>query len=429
MHPHIKIRLKERLPIDPPHWLDVVANASLAQQTFHPHVDALFEERKIPFIATSEYQPRGTAWTRPEIDVGLNRVYRLVLKKSGRVPADLIKQISLIPIVDEVNPGTVGDVDLPPLRAVQMGAPTGTDSRDAIYLNEAHQYTEGHPDITIAVLDTGVSQRHPELQHAMLPGFDTVNIIDGAREFLGDFLQADEDPEDEVGHGTHVAGIICGKGLRMPSGIVPRCKILPVRVLAAMLRDGKRVGAGLVDNINFGVKWAVDHGADVINMSLGIRHTEGGLPHEEVVAYAKKMNVTIIAASGNDGREQLYYPGALPDVIAVGATAAFGDVSSFSTFGKQVSFVAPGEQIYSSYLDNDYAFSTGTSHAAPFVAGAVAMLKSYALKNGRRFFDKHVKHILKHTSDKLDTRFKHPKAGFGRLNLIDALRLAEFKMT
>ena len=69
-----------------------------------------------------------------------------------------------------------------------------------------------------------------------------------------DLINADEDPEDEVGHGTHVAEIICGKGLNMPLGVVPQCKILPARVLAAMGRRGKRVGAGLIDNINYGVK-------------------------------------------------------------------------------------------------------------------------------------------------------------------------------
>ena len=263
----------------------------------------------------------------------------------------------------------------------------------------------------------------------MLPGTDTVDIIGGATQFFGDYLGADQDPEDEVGHGTHVAGIIAGKGLRMPIGVAPRCKILPVRVLAAMVRRGKRVGAGLVENINYGVKWAVDNGADVINMSLGVRHTGGGLPHQEVVDYARNMNVSIIAASGNDGTGQLYYPGALPGVIAVGAANGQGDVASFSTFGRHVSLIAPGQEIYSSYLDDGYAFSTGTSHAAPFVAGAVALLRSYALEKRRRLKDSHIKHLLKHTSDKIDQRFKHPKAGFGRLNMSDALRLAESRLS
>jgi subtilisin family serine protease len=195
-----------------------------------------------------------------------------------------------------------------------------------------------------------------------------------------------------------------------------------------MQRGEKRVGAGLIDNINVAVKWAVDQGADVINMSLGIRHTGGGLPHEEVVDYAKRKGVTIVAASGNDGTEDLYYPGALPHVIAVGAFDADGEVAGFSTYGKQVSFVAPGTDIYSSYLDHAYAFSSGTSHATPFVTGAVAMLKSYARKKGARLSDAKVKHILKHTADKVDAGFKNRRAGFGRINLLDAVRWLEDKL-
>ena len=234
---------------------------------------------------------------------------------------------------------------------------------------------------------------------------------------------------DDQGHGTHVAGIIAGQGLNMPLGVVPRCKILPVRVLGAMKRGAKKVGAGLVDNINSGIKWAIDHGADVINMSLGIEHTDGGLPHEEVVKYARRKGVSIVAASGNDGQEHLYYPGALPHVIAVGALDESGEITSFSTYGKQVDFAAPGTDIYSTYIGNDYGFSTGTSHASPFVAGAIALLKSYARQKYKiNLSDRQVKYLLKHTADKLDKRFKHPKAGFGKLNLLDALRLLDYKL-
>ena len=279
------------------------------------------------------------------------------------------------------------------------------------------------------MLDTGVADGHPELRHALVEGTDTVDILDGAGKFLGDYLGADPDPDDEVGHGTHVAGIIAAKGINMPPGVAPRCKIIPIRVLAAMMKDGRRVGAGLIENINYGVKAAVDAGAAVINMSLGVKHTGGGLPHEEVIEYARANDVSIVAASGNDGTDELYYPAALPGVITVGASSNNGDVSSFSTFGRHVSLIAPGDGIYSSYLNNDYAFSTGTSHAAPFVSGAIALLKSFARQKGRRLRDRHIKHILKHTSDKVDHRFKHPKAGFGRLNLVDALRLAHSKLS
>jgi subtilisin family serine protease len=255
-----------------------------------------------------------------------------------------------------------------------------------------------------------------------------VDIIDGHADFVGDFLGLDESPEDEVGHGTHVAGIIAGAGIAMPEGIAPKCRLLPVRVLGAMKQGARRVGAGLVDNINAGVKWAVDHGADVINMSLGVRHSGGGLPHEEVVDYAKRKGVTIVAASGNDGQEALYYPGAFPSVIAVGASDDHGDVAAFSTYGRQVSFVAPGTDVYSSYLENDYAFSSGTSHAAPFVTGGIALLKSYARSKGRRLSDAQVKSVLKHTADKAGRGFKDRRAGFGRLNLADSMRLLAHRL-
>jgi subtilisin family serine protease len=190
-----------------------------------------------------------------------------------------------------------------------------------------------------------------------------------------------------------------------------------------MERDGERFGAGLVDNINQGVKWAVDNGADVINMSLGVRHEGGGLPHAEVIRYALEKGVTVVAASGNDGQNALYYPGALPGVITVGAMSREGGVAGFSTYNRRVQLIAPGEDVYSCYRGVGYAFASGTSHAAPFVAGAVALLKSFV----RGLTDGQAKYLLKHTADRLDQRFQHPKAGYGRLNIIDALRLARAK--
>lgn len=431
MKRHIMLKLGESSSTRAaPHWQSLLVDKDSAVTKLQPDIDALFAKYQLPIWVTKEYKPADRDWNRAELESGLNRIYRLILQQDMDIPQKLIQEISLLPIVENVWVGEIGQSDLPSMRAVQMNATTDLRSRKAIYLPEAHEFTEGHASVTIAVLDTGVDLTHPEYKHNLLPGYDFVNIIDGTSQFLGDFLDYDEDASDEVGHGTHVAGIIAAQGEVMPKGVVPNCKILPVRVLAAMKRGSKRVGAGLVDNINAGIKWAIDHDADVINMSLGIQHTAGGLPHQEVIDYAQRKGVTIVAASGNDGREQLYYPGALPYVIAVGAVDEIGDIASFSTYGKQVSFVAPGTNIYSTFLNNDYAFSTGTSHASPFVAGAVALLKSYALKKKEiRLSDNQVKNILKHTADKIDTRFKHQKAGFGRLNLLDALRLLDYKLS
>ncbi|MEL6440780.1 MAG: S8 family serine peptidase [Cyanobacteria bacterium J06621_8] len=431
MKQHIRLKLRQAVSDARfPYWQNILKTKENAKTHLYPSIDRILEQYQVPIWVTQEYSPYNGNWDTAELATGLNRIYRLILQHNQKIEPQLIQELARIPLVEEVQVGAIGQVDLPQLLPTQMSIATDRRSREAIHLDEAHQlFTLGHPEIAIAVLDTGVSLDHPEYESNLLPGYDFVDIINGASKFVGDYLGYDDDPEDEVGHGTHVAGIIAARGVGMPVGVVPRCRILPVRVLGAMQRGRKRVGAGLVDNINSGIKWAIDQGADVINMSLGIQHTGGGLPHQEVVEYARSKGVTIVAASGNDGAEQLYYPGALPYVIAVGAVDELGNMAHFSTYGKQVDLVAPGTNIYSTYLHRDYAFSTGTSHASPFVAGAVAMLKSYALqKRGQRLSDGQVKYLLKHTADRIDNRFKHRKAGFGKLNLIDALRLLEYKL-
>ncbi len=412
---------------DIPHWQSLLSDRRLERENLTSSVDNVFQRYSVPFLATREYQPASGQWSADEIETGLNRVYRLVLTRNSSIPPQLIQDLRLLPIVEDAAPGGIGQMELEPAHA--MGVRTDRASREAIFLDEAHAYTKGDDNIIVAVLDTGVELEHPELKNQMLNGFDFVNIIGGAEEFIGDYLDADRIADDEVGHGTHVAGIAVGRGINMPKGVAPKCKLLPVRVLAAMERNGRRVGAGLIENINAGVKFAVDNGADVINMSLGIKHTGGGLPHKEVVDYAKRKGVTIVAAAGNDGQQEMYYPGAFESVITVGAVDERGEVAEFSTFGEQVSFVAPGVDVYSTSLDNGYAFSTGTSHAAPFVTGAVALLKSYARGRGRRLSDSQVKHVLKHSSDKLDRNFKHRKAGYGRINVADAMRYLDHKLS
>jgi subtilisin family serine protease len=429
MRPHFGIQLRTGIAVAAvPHWTEILGDKQRAAETLHPEIDRVLLRHGVPVWVTAEYEPAGQSWSDAEAQAGLNRRYRVILQRGSRIPSGLLDEIALLPVVESVRPGHVAVTELPAPRAEALGARTGQRARDAIGLESAHRYSRGDPGVKVAVLDTGICLTHPELRGKLLKGRDFVDIIDGQGEFVGDFLGMDEVPEDEVGHGTHVAGIIAGEGIGMPSGVAPKCKVLPIRVLGAMQQGNRRVGAGLVDNINAGVKWAVDQGADVVNMSLGVEHAGGGLPHEEVIDYARRKGVTIVAASGNDGREALYYPGALPSVIAVGAEDDDGDVAAFSTYGSQVSFVAPGTDIYSSHLENDYAFSSGTSHAAPFVTGAVLLLKSFARARGRKLSDGQAKNVLKHTADKLGRAFKHEKAGFGRLNLADAMRLLEQRL-
>lgn len=437
MKPHLIIKLNnqgENPRFD--HWETLINDKGNLSKSFVPNVDGILKNKyKIDFIASQNYKSKHQNWSQEEIKSGLDRIYRLILLTNNtKISKQLLDDVSFLPNVIYVNEGQITTSEIPEqeLAAAQSLSSKYTDN--SIYLKEAHLWTKGHPEIKIAILDTGIETKHSEfvLQNTVKEKFkndkDFVNIIDDAQQFVGDFLDMDDIPDDKVGHGTHVAGIIGSNGKKMPIGVAPNCTIIPIKVLGALNSNGKIVGAGLIDDINSGIKHAVDKGADVINMSLGIKHTGGGLPHKEIIKYALDNNVTVIAASGNDGKKDKYYPGALDGVIAVGASDNVGNVASFSTYGGHVSVTAPGVNVYSSFLNNGYALSSGTSQASPFVSGAVALLKSFAHQKGKKIKNDFIKEIIQSTTDKFSNQFKDEKSGFGRINVLDALKMLNYNL-
>jgi subtilisin family serine protease len=180
---------------------------------------------------------------------------------------------------------------------------------------------------------------------------------------------ADTDPN---GHGTHLAGIVAataGNG-RGGSGIAPGVRILPVRVLDAQ-------GAGYSSHVAAGIVWATDNGAAVINLSLGGPIASGA--QQEAIAYAVSRGVLVVGAAGNNhgtgGVDVAQYPAAFADVLAVAAVTPESQPATFSTRGDYVDLAAPGTMITSTYPGDRYASFSGTSMAAPFVAGAAALLE------------------------------------------------------
>jgi subtilisin family serine protease len=423
---HFVVKRHERLPDDTaiPDWQTFIQDKSVIRETFEPAVDQVMRQYGVQFWVTKEYKSRGPIWSADEMREGLDRTYRLILQRDYDIPADLVAQIRLIPSIEEARGLEIGTTEIPKPQLATQASVATQRAADLIYLPYAHTFTKGTPDIKIAVLDTGVDLSHKELRGKLARGADFVDLegLDTS-EFVGDITGRDAEPRDEVGHGTHVAGIIGANGVGMDEGVAPGCTILPVRVLATMRTGNRLTGAGILDNINPAIKYAVDQRVDLINMSLGIRHTGGGLPHEDVIRYALSRNVTVVAASGNDGTAERYYPGALPGVIAVGAVDESGRVAPFSSYGANITVVAPGQRIYSAFANNSYAFASGTSQAAPYVCGSIALLKSWALKRGVRLTNSEITHILRNTSDKIDSRLRNQQAGYGLINLADAFKL------
>ncbi|MEU8846964.1 type VII secretion-associated serine protease mycosin [Streptomyces sp. NPDC048564] len=244
---------------------------------------------------------------------------------------------------------------------------------DAMHTEEAWQTTKGK-GITVAVLDTGVEDDHPDLAGNVLEGKDMVGF--GARR--GDRAWAR--------HGTAMAGIIAGHGHGAGNGdgvmgIAPEAKILPVRVI---LEDGDPARAKARSSrgnaLAEGIRWAADHGADVINLSLGddskSAHPEAG--EDEAVQYALKKGSVVVASAGNGGEkgDHISYPAAYPGVIAATAVDKFGTRASFSTRRWYATVSAPGVNVVIADPDHKYYEGWGTSAAAAFVSGAVALVKS-----------------------------------------------------
>lgn len=243
----------------------------------------------------------------------------------------------------------------------------------SLHTDQAWRTTKGR-GITVAVLDTGVDDSHPDLTGGVLPGKDLIGFGAG--------------PGDKAWalHGTAMAGIIAGHGNGPGQsdgvlGVAPEAKILPVRVIlestdAARSKARKSRGTALAD----GIRWAADHGADVINLSLGddSKSAHADASEDNAIQYALAKGVSVVASAGNSGEkgDSTSYPAAYPGVIAVAAVDKYGTHASFSTRHWYATVSAPGVDIVVANPDRHYYIEWGTSAAAAFVSGAVALVRA-----------------------------------------------------
>lgn len=293
-----------------------------------------------------------------------------------------------------------------------VGSPQQGTIRADIKAREAWEETKGDEDIIIAVVDSGVDMAHPD-------------INDKIQSSGYDFVNNDSDATDDLFHGTHVAGIAAAETHNEEgiAGVAWNCKILPVK---AIDNTGWGDYAWIID----GIRWAVDNGADVINLSVG--GDVFSLALEDAVKYAYDSNIVVVCASGNDGGSVLY-PAAYENYCLAVSATDYDDLRvSWSNHGPEVDVAAPGEQIISlvptwfwlpTPQDPDplpYAYGDGTSMAAPHVSGLAALIKG--LKPNLSVDD--IMNIIRYSADDVNsTNYlgEDEFIGYGRINMEKAL--------
>jgi subtilisin family serine protease len=271
----------------------------------------------------------------------------------------------------------------------------------AIRAPQGWELGRGSPNITIAILDSGVDLAHPDLVSKLVSGYDFVNH--------------DADPQDDYGHGTQVAGIAAAatNNLIGIAGISWGAHIMPVKVLNSS-------GVGTYANVAAGIRWATDHGAQVINLSLGGPPPSDSKTLKGAVNYAVGKGVTLVASAGNAYGGAVLYPAAYNGVIAVAAVDQNLVNAAFTACGPQVDVAAPGVAIYTLQLGGGTVNEAGTSMSAPFVAGAAAILLGLPGNNAPSL----VAHELKTTALDLGKAGWDSCTGYGLIQLDAAMRSA-----
>lgn len=269
----------------------------------------------------------------------------------------------------------------------------------------------GRSSVVVAIVDSGVDLAHPDLRQQLVAGWNVPGNNSNAN--------------DDNGHGTHCAGITAATGNNSlgVSGLAPGVKIMPVKVMNAS-------GQGSSLDIATGIRWAVDHGAQIINLSLGASMASEVI--REAIHYALGKGVTVVAAMGNDGGTIRSYPAAdapnMEGLIAVGATDRGDGRAYFSNYGSWITVAAPGYDILSTLptyavqlnpSGQAYGPLSGTSMATPYVAGLAALLKSQ--QSARQPAD--IKAALIQGADDLGATGFDNQFGYGRINAARSLGL------
>jgi subtilisin family serine protease len=287
------------------------------------------------------------------------------------------------------------------------GSPQGKPSAD-IKATSAWEETTGVAGVVIGVIDTGVDLTHPDLKNKIKsPGYDFVN--------------GDADATDDHGHGTMVAGIAAAETNNYEgiAGVAWNSKILPVKVL-------NQYGSGSTVAIVNGILWAVDNGAQILNLSFGAPAKDNAV--EEALKYAFETKGAFIAAAAGNDNTAVYYPAAYDRYVCATAATDYNDQrTTWSNFGPEIDVAAPGDKIITTYPValtpagfQPYKFQDGTSMASAHVAGLAALIRG--IKPSLTPSD--VMNIIRYAADDVNSSIYKGRdvfIGYGRINMEKAL--------
>jgi len=220
----------------------------------------------------------------------------------------------------------------------------------------AWRLTTGASETVVAVLDTGIDLSHPDLQGSFVQGYDVVN--------------RDDDPSDDHGHGTMVAGVVAARANNGLGGVgaCSRCTLMPVKVIAGN-------GSGNASDVAEGIRWAADHGARVLNMSFILSGPDENVA--QAIEYARSRGILVVAAAGNAGTADVTFPAAYPGVVSVAGTDAADARYEWSSYGGWVRLAAPGCNLTTAPAAG-YGDFCGTSSATAFVSGVAGLVRTFA---------------------------------------------------
>lgn len=306
---------------------------------------------------------------------------------------------------------------------------------ERIQAQNAWANTMGNAQVVVAVVDSGVHSSHEDLKDRVVTGYDAFHSRKGLQ--YSDPSRLSFIPNEKFssfGHGTHCAGIIAASAnnTRGIAGVAPNVKIMPVKVFPSIIktimspeeRERMQNPETMTSVVAEGIVWAAEHGAHVINLSLGFNEPSKSL--ELAVNYALQKNVSVIVASGNERHQgnPTNYLSAVPGAVAVGATDAKDEITFFSNAGKHVSVSAPGFDIVSTMptflgIGKEYQLMSGTSMAAPHVAGVAALLKSV----DPAATPAEIKSVMEQSADDLGAPGFDELYGHGRVNAGKAVAL------